>query len=164
MSDMATAGIGCRFARDADEQVAKYLDVVASAAFPQPGHTGRVTRTSVRDAARLARVRAELSAMDRDARGPAVTRMLVAELAEIMRVAPESIDSTVPVSDLGLDSLMAVELGARISRSLGIELVSLQTGRSFSLDQAGPKVAELILADAEPAPAGATSHEQEVCR
>jgi len=56
---------------------------------------------------------------------------------------------TVPVPELGLDSLMAVELGARVTKALGIDLMSLQMGRSFSLEQAGPKVAELILA-AEP--------------
>ncbi|RDI44486.1 acyl carrier protein [Nocardia mexicana] len=188
MSDIAMAGIGCRFAGDADEQVAKYLEVVAAAAFPQPNRTGRAG-TPAHDTSRLTRIRAELSAMDVDARGPAVTRMLTAELAEIMRVAPDSIDATVPVSDLGLDSLMAVELGARISRTFGIELVSLQTGRSFNLAQAGTKLAALILAGdasaagenaAEPDSAAAESatqagpklpaapahsnHGQEVCR
>ncbi|GAB2686609.1 phosphopantetheine-binding protein [Nocardia thraciensis] len=153
MSDIAIAGIGCRFAGDADEQVAKYLDVVAAAAFPQPDGAGRA-KAAAHDASRIARIRAELSAMDVDAHGPAVTRMLIAELAEIMRVAPDSIDPTVPFSDLGLDSLMAVELGARISRTFGIELVSLQTGRSFNLTQAGTKVAALILAGDASARAG----------
>lgn len=68
------------------------------------------------------------------------------ELAVVMGVPVESIDMTVPVPELGLDSLMAVELGARVTKTLGIDLMSLQMGRSFSLEQAGPKVAELILA------------------
>ncbi|MFI7670148.1 hypothetical protein [Nocardia sp. NPDC049526] len=42
-----------------------------------------------------------------------------------------------------------MELGARVTKALGIDLMSLQMGRSFSLEQAGPKVADLILA-AEP--------------
>ncbi|WP_342217347.1 acyl carrier protein [Nocardia flavorosea] len=63
-----------------------------------------------------------------------------------MGVQPDTIDLTVPVTELGLDSLMAVEFGSRVSKQLGIELMSLQMGRSFTLEQAGPKVAELILA------------------
>lgn len=74
------------------------------------------------------------------------------ELAVVMGVPVESIDMTIPVPELGLDSLMAVELGARVTKTLGIDLMSLQMGRSFSLEQAGPKVAELVLAS-EPAAA-----------
>ncbi|WP_342215646.1 acyl carrier protein [Nocardia cyriacigeorgica] len=84
--------------------------------------------------------------MEETKRGPYIARKMAEELAVVMGVPVESIDMTVPVPELGLDSLMAVELGARVTKTLGIDLMSLQMGRSFSLEQAGPKVAELILA------------------
>ncbi|MDO3648760.1 type I polyketide synthase [Nocardia mangyaensis] len=120
-----------------------------AASFPQMTRTGRLTAliaASVEDNSALARLQAELTALDEGKRGHAVARMLAEQLAVVMGVAPDSIDLTVPVPELGLDSLMAVEFGARVGKSLGIELMSLQMGRSFSLEQAGPKVAELILA------------------
>ncbi|TQM33307.1 type I polyketide synthase [Nocardia bhagyanarayanae] len=120
-----------------------------TAAFPQLNRTGRLTAliaASVEDNSAVAKMKAELAALDEGKRGQAVARMLADQLAVVMGVAPESIDLTVPVPELGLDSLMAVEFGARVSKSLGIELMSLQMGRSFSLEQVGPKVAELILA------------------
>ncbi|MBH0778410.1 type I polyketide synthase [Nocardia bovistercoris] len=120
-----------------------------TAAFPQLSRTGRLTdlvAASVRDNSELDRVRAELAALDEGKRGQAVARMMAEELAVVMGVSADSIDLTVPVPELGLDSLMAVELGARVSKSLGVDLMALQMGRSFSLEQIGPKVAELILA------------------
>ncbi|MEV6280015.1 SDR family NAD(P)-dependent oxidoreductase [Nocardia sp. NPDC051832] len=130
-----------------------------TAAFPSLTRTGRLTAliaASVEDNSAAAQMRAELAALDESKRGHAVARMLADQLAVVMGVAPESIDLTVPVPELGLDSLMAVEFGARVGKQLGIELMSLQMGRSFSLEQAGPKVAELILASdlgAGPSPA-----------
>ncbi|WP_109526998.1 type I polyketide synthase [Nocardia aurea] len=120
-----------------------------TAAFPQMSRTGRLAAlaaASVEDNSAAAKMKAELAALDEGKRGQAVARMLADQLAVVMGVAPESIDLTVPVPELGLDSLMAVEFGTRVSKSLGIELMSLQMGRSFSLEQVGPKVAELILA------------------
>ncbi|MFB8003475.1 type I polyketide synthase [Nocardia sp. NPDC056000] len=117
--------------------------------FPQLTRTGRtmaLAQVSAKDTSELARLRAEVAAIEDGKRGTFVARKMAEELAAVMGVPAESIDMTVPVPELGLDSLMAVELGARVTKTLGIDLMSLQMGRSFSLEQAGPKVAELILA------------------
>ena len=117
--------------------------------FPQLARTGRtaaLARASAKDTSELAQLREELAALEETKRGPHIARLMAGELAVVMGVDVETIDMTVPVPELGLDSLMAVELGARVTKSLGIDLMSLQMGRSFSLEQAGPKVAELILA------------------
>ncbi|MEU4311768.1 SDR family NAD(P)-dependent oxidoreductase [Nocardia sp. NPDC024068] len=120
-----------------------------TAAFPQMGRTGRLAAlvaASVQDNSMLATLKAELAALEENKRGQAMARMLADQLAVVMGVQPDTIDLTAPVTELGLDSLMAVEFGSRVSKQLGIELMSLQMGRAFSLEQAGPKVAELILA------------------
>ncbi|MFC3960589.1 type I polyketide synthase [Nocardia jiangsuensis] len=117
--------------------------------FPQLTRTGRtvaLAQVSAKDTSELAQLRAEVAAIEEGKRGAFVARKMAEELAVVMGVPVESIDMTVPVPELGLDSLMAVELGARVTKTLGIDLMSLQMGRSFSLEQAGPKVAELILA------------------
>ncbi|NUP27210.1 MAG: SDR family NAD(P)-dependent oxidoreductase [Nocardia sp.] len=120
-----------------------------TAAFPQMARTGRLAAlvaTSVQDNSMLSELKAELAALEDGKRGQAMARMLAEQLAVVMGVQADTIDLTAPVTELGLDSLMAVEFGSRVSKQLGIELMSLQMGRSFSLEQAGPKVAELILA------------------
>ncbi|NKY54665.1 type I polyketide synthase [Nocardia flavorosea] len=120
-----------------------------TAAFPQMSRTGRLAAlvaAAVQDNSMLAKLKADLSALEEGKRGQAMARMLADQLAVVMGVQPDTIDLTVPVTELGLDSLMAVEFGSRVSKQLGIELMSLQMGRSFTLEQAGPKVAELILA------------------
>ncbi|WP_067855432.1 type I polyketide synthase [Nocardia shimofusensis] len=117
--------------------------------FPQLTRTGRtmaLAQVSAKDTSELAQLRAEVAAIDEGKRGAFVARKMAEELAVVMGVPVDAIDMTVPVPELGLDSLMAVELGARVTKTLGIDLMSLQMGRSFSLEQAGPKVAELILA------------------
>ncbi|MGW4843136.1 type I polyketide synthase [Nocardia brasiliensis] len=120
-----------------------------SGAFPHLNQIDRLAELAAAahaDKSAVARMKAELSALDEVRRGKAVARLLAEQLGVVMGVAGESIDLTVPVPELGLDSLMALEFAARVRKSLGIELTTLQLGRSFSLEQAGPKVAELILA------------------
>lgn len=120
-----------------------------TAAVPPLARTGRLAElveSSNEDASQMAKMKAELAAMEESKRGHYVARRLAEELASVMGVQPESIDLTVPVTELGLDSLMAVEYGTRVSKQLGIELMTLQIPRTASLEEAGPKVAELILA------------------
>lgn len=90
------------------------------------------------------RLRSALIALDEGKRGEVVAYMLAEQLAGVMGVSAESIEIDVPVTELGLDSLMAVEFGARASQALGVHLATLQMGRTFDLRQAGSHIAEVI--------------------
>ena len=116
------------------------------------GHLQHVLRTAAAIAAAAEadsaedRLRAALLALDEGKRAEVVAYMLAEQLAVVMGVSAEAIDLDVPVTELGLDSLMAVEFGARTSQALGVQLNSLPLGRTFDLRQAGAHVAEMILA------------------
>jgi acyl transferase domain-containing protein/NADPH:quinone reductase-like Zn-dependent oxidoreductase len=91
------------------------------------------------------RLRAALITLDEGKRAEVVAYMLAEQLAVVMGVSAESIEIDVPVTELGLDSLMAVEFGARTSQALGVQLNSLPLGQSFDLRQAGSHIAETIV-------------------
>ncbi|MFR9752881.1 type I polyketide synthase [Nocardia sp. 004] len=105
---------------------------------------GMVAAEAQRDSA-AARLRAELVALDEAKRKDVVAHMLAGQLAIVMGVSAESIDLTVPVPELGLDSIMAVEFGAAVQQNLDIDMSRVKLGRSFSLEQAGATVAEIIV-------------------
>jgi NAD(P)-dependent dehydrogenase (short-subunit alcohol dehydrogenase family)/acyl carrier protein len=56
------------------------------------------------------------------ARSPFVLESVKVAVAEVMRVDPSAIADDAPLKDLGLDSLMAVELRNQLSRSTGLRL------------------------------------------
>ncbi|MGO4613932.1 SDR family NAD(P)-dependent oxidoreductase [Nocardia sp. 2YAB30] len=119
-----------------------------AATGPQLALTGRIEAmiaAAAQSDSAAARLRSELAALDEAKRNEVVAHMLAEQLASVMGVAAESIDLTVPLPELGLDSLMAVEFGSLVTQILGVELISLKLGRTFSLEQAGAKAAEAIV-------------------
>ena len=115
------------------------------------GHLRHLLRTSalICDAAEASsdeeRLRAALVALDDGKRAEVVAYMLAEQLAVVMGVPAESIEIDIPVTELGLDSLMAVEFGVRTTQALGVQLNTLSLGRSFDLRQAGARIAEMMV-------------------
>lgn len=74
------------------------------------------------DAAQLAGVAqlAELKSLVPARRRVVVGDRVLAEVAAVLREEPQRVDVTRPLRDLGLDSLMSVELAERLARALGI--------------------------------------------
>lgn len=62
-----------------------------------------------------------------------LSQLVLAHAVRVMRLQPEEIDLTQPLSELGLDSLMATELRAQLGHTLGRELSlnTLQMRRSI---------------------------------
>jgi long-chain acyl-CoA synthetase len=67
----------------------------------------------------------EYQAGDLQFRQEFLHRYLRERLAELLELQPLQIDLDEPITDLGLESLMAVDLGTRIRQELGIELTAL---------------------------------------
>ena len=90
----------------------------------------------------------ELSAAPPSMRRDMLEESLVAELAAVMQVLPEEIDRTLPLLQMGLDSLMAVELRGRLERDLERPLPIAMLLDNPSLEQLADRV--LALLDALP--------------
>lgn len=86
-----------------------------------------------------------------------VTGVLRREVAEILRMAEGKVDLTRPLADLGLDSLMALELHMALETAIGVQIAVVGAGDRSLLDMAGTIVDQLDQAQdqemAEPASA-----------
>jgi acyl transferase domain-containing protein/acyl carrier protein len=90
-------------------------------------------------------LRAEILSLDPEQRGDVVGYLLAEQLAVVLGVDSDSLDPVAPISELGLDSLMAVEFGARVVKSLGVKMSILSIGAGLSLTGLGAKVAAQIV-------------------
>src|SRR5262249_34919134 len=68
-----------------------------------------------------------------------IAELLAREIARIMAIAPDRIDHHRPLSDLGMDSLMAVELRLALESRLGLTMPLLSTARGVSLANHAPR-------------------------
>ena len=78
-------------------------------------------------------VRAELAAMPVEQRVEVLTHMLAEQAAGVLGIPAEAVDWHTPLPELGLDSLMAVELRARVTIALAVEISALELNRSGGL-------------------------------
>ncbi|MBF6170827.1 type I polyketide synthase [Nocardia blacklockiae] len=91
-----------------------------------------------------AALRAEILTIDADQRGEVVAWLLAEQLAIVLGVDADTVDLDTPTSELGLDSLMAMEFGARVVKSLGVKMSVLSIGAGLSLGGLGAKIAAQI--------------------
>ncbi len=90
--------------------------------------------------------------LDRVARNDELTTYLVRQVATLLRADPDQIDVKAPVSSIGLDSLMALQLQMTIENDLGVpgRLTELLDGSSFA--DIGRRLAEMAAGDVRPSP------------
>ena len=65
-----------------------------------------------------------------------VTDIVRGEIAQILRIAPERIEPGVSLLDIGMDSLMAVELATSIEGRLGVQLSALALSDAPTIERA----------------------------
>ncbi len=83
-------------------------------------------------------------AMPKSERMPYIQNYLRENIARILGTTAAQIETDKPVSDLGLDSLMAVELATAIEREIGTAVPVMQLLGAGSLTQVGGMIAQLI--------------------
>lgn len=117
---------------------AEKLSLLKSAAFldlAQPGGEARVAHGE--DLGSTLRGKSREEAMG------IVTGVLRREVAEILRMAEGKVDLTRPLADLGLDSLMALELHMALETVIGVQIAVVGAGDRSLLDMAGTIVDQL---------------------
>lgn len=117
---------------------AEKLSLLKSAAFldlAQPGGEARVAHGE--DLGSTLRGKSREEAMG------IVTGVLRREVAEILRMAEGKVDLTRPLADLGLDSLMALELHMALETAIGVQIAVVGAGDRSLLDMAGTIVDQL---------------------
>ena len=81
----------------------------------------------------------EVSAQERSA---LLTNYLWKTVAEILKVEPSELDAEEPLTDMGLDSIMAAQLRYRLSDSVGVEVTMEEFIKGVSIDTLSKQVLE----------------------
>lgn len=90
---------------------------------------------------------AMLDGMDQVTAAQTVAKLLAAEIGKILRISPEEIDPHKPLSDIGMDSLMALELRMSAERQLGIDIPLMSLANGATLIDLSSRVANRILGE-----------------
>jgi acyl transferase domain-containing protein/NADPH:quinone reductase-like Zn-dependent oxidoreductase/acyl carrier protein len=86
----------------------------------------------------------DLSSLSPDAAAETLLGLVRDEVARILRLPPEAVETDRPLMDLGLDSLMALELRLAVEKRTGLEMTMTMIGGSRSVrDLVGRIVASL---------------------
>jgi len=74
----------------------------------------------------------------------AFVELLKQEISEILRLPASRLDSQRPLQELGLDSLMSVELVVAVEERFGIRLSVMELSESSSIDKLTVRIIELL--------------------
>ncbi|XXF74926.1 SDR family NAD(P)-dependent oxidoreductase [Myxococcaceae bacterium GXIMD 01537] len=105
-------------------------------------------------------LRRHLSELDAEARQPELERFLIERLAVILQVPVERVDPQTPLSLLGVDSLLSMQVQRTIREALGVEIPVLDLLRAGSLVQVAGTLSAKFDGPATVAPAPAPVVEQ----
>ncbi|MEV6280241.1 SDR family NAD(P)-dependent oxidoreductase [Nocardia sp. NPDC051832] len=92
-------------------------------------------------------LRAELLAMPVEQRGEVLSFVLAEQLAAVLGISADAIDMSVPLPDLGLDSLLSVELASRVVTTLGVQASALEFSRGTGISTIARRMAAGLSGD-----------------
>jgi acyl transferase domain-containing protein/acyl carrier protein len=105
------------------------------------------------DPARIGHMRKSLESAPSDERRAMLTAHLQDELAKVMRLGGARIDPSAPLGDLGMDSLMGLEIRNRLEASLGLTLSATLAWTYPTIDALTGHLAQMMDLALEPADA-----------
>lgn len=117
--------------------LARFLPSAGSPKFGELARDAMDNEADEEDSGDIQRVLAELSDAELQV---TLTEMIKSEVGEILRVSPEKIDPNRSIYDMGLDSLMGVELVVALEGRFGIQLSVMALSQSPTI----AKLAERI--------------------
>ena len=80
-----------------------------------------------------------------------VREMVAQEVAQVLCVAVERVDTARSLHDQGMDSLMAVELALGLEQRFGVKLPAMMLGDGMAVDRVAARLVDKLLgSDAEP--------------
>ncbi|MCD0501716.1 SDR family NAD(P)-dependent oxidoreductase, partial [Bordetella petrii] len=156
-SDTALQALEAMLAADASGLGVLELDwralrrFLPSAATPKFSLLSRRASESGDDDADARDISHLLSTLDDEALHPVFVDMLKAEVGEILRVPADKINADVSIYDMGLDSLMGVELVVALENRFGIRLPVMALNESPTLAKLADRLIQLLRSDGEPA-------------
>jgi acyl carrier protein len=110
---------------------------------PSGGKSPRFAHlTGKRDAAGIQSMADSLRQLPAEERLGVVELMLAEQVAQTLRMPVEKIDTKRPLTEMGIDSLMTLELQIAINMAFGIELSALELTRGFSTSQLAAPILE----------------------
>lgn len=117
---------------------------------PKGGKSPRFAHlTGKRDGGGNKSVADSLRQLPAEERFSIVELMLAQQVAQTLRIPAERIDLKRPLTEMGIDSLMTVELQIAINMTFGIELSALELTRGFSISElTAPLMERMGLTDA----------------
>ena len=92
-------------------------------------------------------LRAELAAMSAEEAQARMVEILKHELAGILRLSPDSLTAEREIGDLGVDSLMVVELRTALESRLGVDLPTLSLAGKPTLRAIAARLLKSMLAE-----------------
>jgi len=88
--------------------------------------------------------RRELSELAAEAQETAIIQRMIQLAAAVMRLPEDSVDPDMPLSNLGLDSLMGAELQGAIDIQIGVSLSVLDLMQGGSIRDLSGKIGEKL--------------------
>jgi NAD(P)-dependent dehydrogenase (short-subunit alcohol dehydrogenase family)/acyl carrier protein len=113
------------------------LPLFESPAFSHLAREADETQPS--DAGRID-LAAAVSELDPAAAHALVVRLVTTEVASIFRMPEADINPARPLTELGMDSLMGLELRMKAQRSLGVDIPLVSVGGGLSIDAIASKI------------------------
>lgn len=89
---------------------------------------------SASDNSKAAILAAELAEMEEASRKSRITEMLKEGIADVLHLSADRVDAAQQLSDMGIDSLMMVEVQLMVERDFGLELSAMDLTRGGSVE------------------------------